>query len=329
MPMKEQISGIHHITAVASSTAENLTFYETILGLRLVKQTVNFDDPFTYHLYYGDAQGAPGTILTFFPWERLSRGEVGTGMVTAIAFGVPRASMPFWQKRLQTAGLSLQTQERFGDPVMALSDRDGLPIELVGMDHPPETTAWNGSPIPEEHAISGFHSATATLQAYEGMQSLLQMDLGMRRHLQEGNRHRFISAGQEAPGHFFDIVVDPDASPGRPGSGTVHHIAWRTPSERTQAWWQSRLRQAGRLVTAVRDRKYFRSIYFHSPGGVLFEIATDPPGFDVDESMDHLGEFLMLPDQYEPMRPAIENQLPSLDRNASRQSPVYASGTSG
>jgi len=316
MHTKDAITGIHHITAVASSIAETMDVYENVLGLRLVKQTVNFDDPFTYHLYYGDALGAPGTILTFFPWADLPRGKPGTGMVTAIAFAIPRASMGFWNRRIKATGRALKTGERFGDPVITFADTGGLPIELIGRVDLPPTTSWDRCPIPDDHAIRGFHSATATLHGIEDIQALLEGEMGMRRHLQEGARYRFMMADQAAPGHLFDVVADPAAPPGKPGGGTVHHIAFRTASDETQAQWQSKLRQAGRHVTEVRDRKYFRSIYFNSPGGVLFEIATDPPGFTVDESVEDLGTALMLPDQYEPIRTDIEKRLPALPRNA-------------
>jgi len=316
MHTKDAITGIHHITAVASSIAETIDVYENVLGLRLVKQTVNFDDPFTYHLYYGDALGAPGTILTFFPWAELPRGKPGTGMVTAIAFAIPRASMGFWNRRIKATGRALKTGERFGDPVITFADTGGLPIELIGRVDLPPTTGWDRCPIPDDHAIRGFHSATATLHGIEDIQALPEGEMGMRRQLQEGARYRFMMADQAAPGHLFDVVADPAAPPGKPGGGTVHHIAFRTASDKAHAQWQSKLRQAGRHVTEVRDRKYFRSIYFNSPGGMLFEIATDPPGFTVDESVEDLGTALMLPDQYEPIRTDIEKRLPALPRNA-------------
>jgi glyoxalase family protein len=316
MHTKDAITGIHHITAVASSVEETIDFYEKVLGLRLVKQTVNFDDPFTYHLYYGDALGAPGTILTFFPWQKLPPGKPGAGMVTAIAFTIPRSSTDFWIRRIKATGRDFQTAERFGDPVITFADTGGLPIELIGRVDPPPATGWDRSPIQGDHAIRGFHSATATLHGVEDIQALLEGEMGMRRHLQEGSRYRFMMADQMTPGHLLDVVVDPAAPTGKPGGGTVHHIAFRTASDKTQAQWQSKLRQAGRHVTEVRDRKYFRSIYFHSPGGVLFEIATDPPGFTIDESVEDLGTALMLPDQYEPIRTDIEKRLPALPRNA-------------
>lgn len=312
MTANTKISGIHHITAVTSSAAENLAFYENVLGLRLVKQTVNFDDPYTYHLYYGDAQGSPGTILTFFPWEQLPQGSAGAGMVTAITFAIPRQSFDFWKQRISTEGIRFKTDERFGDPVIQLTDPHGLPVELAVTEDLPPTVYWREGPIAREHAIVGFHSATATLNSLEENKTLLLDVMGLTLYGQEDNRYRFKMNDNASPGHFYDIVVDPQAPLGRPGGGTVHHIAFRTENDTTQSGWQSVLSASGVAVTDVRDRKYFRSIYFHTPEGVLFEIATDPPGFTVDESADELGASLKLPDQYEPMRADIEKRLPPL-----------------
>ena len=312
MTTKTKISGIHHITAVTSSAAENLKFYENFLGLRMVKQTVNFDDPYTYHLYYGDAQGSPGTILTFFPWENLPTGRPGTGMVTAITFAIPVQSVDFWIGRFKKQGIGIKLNERFGDPVIQLTDPHGLPVELIGTANLPPTAYWQESPIPETNAIAGLHSATATLKSLEQNKTLLVELLDMTLFDQQHNRYRFKMDGPHSPGQFYDIVVDPKGPSGRPGGGTVHHIAFRTDNDTTQSLWQSILRKSGTSVTEVRDRKYFRSIYFHTPEGVLFEIATDPPGFTLDESTDELGSSLKLPDQYEPMRADIERRLPIL-----------------
>ena len=312
MTIKRKISGIHHITAVTSSAAENLTFYESVLGLRLVKQTVNFDDPYTYHLYYGDDQGSPGTILTFFPWENLPPGRPGTGMVTAITFAIPRQSIDFWVQLLSAQGIRNKTDERFGDPVICLVDPHGLSVELLGTEDLPSSMHWQDSHIEEKHAIKGFHSATATLKSLEDSKALLVNVMRMSFNDQEHNRRRFKMGDSASPGHYFDIVVDPHAPLGRPGGGTVHHIAFRTENDTTQSDWQSTLMASGVNVTDVRNRKYFRSIYFHAPEGVLFEIATDPPGFTVDESAAQLGKSLKLPDQYEPMRAEIERRLPPL-----------------
>jgi glyoxalase family protein len=312
MTDEKHISGIHHITAIASAAAENRHFYESILGLRLVKQTVNFDDPFTYHLYYGDAQGTPGTILTFFPWEDLPQGRPGAGMVTAISFAVPDRSIDFWNQRLRDNGVSTKMDERFSDPVIRLTDPHGLAIELTGTRGHPSTVHWKDGPVSEPNAIMGFHSATATVTAFEKNQALLTKSMGLRLQDQANRRYRFKFADPATPGQYYDLVVDPKAAPGRPGGGTVHHVAFRTANDDTQAGWQSALRADGFTPTPVRDRKYFRSIYFNAPEGVLFEIATDPPGFTVDEASDQLGASLMLPDRLESRRADIEKRLPSL-----------------
>ena len=312
MDTNPEIAGIHHITAIASSAADNLAFYQNILGLPLVKKTVNFDDPYTYHLYYGDQRGTPGTIMTFFPWEDLPRGKPGAGMITAIAFAIPREAVTFWEQRIAAAGQTVQKTKRFGDPVLLFPDPHGLPLELIGTDEPQAAVHLAPDIVPIEHAIRGFHSATATLHRLDAVHALLVDVMKLAQTDREGSRYRFMTADTTAPGHIYDIVVDPHAPPGRQGGGTVHHIAFRTSSPRAQSLWQSRLRQTGLPVTEVRDRKYFRSIYFNSPGGVLFEIATDPPGFAIDEAIETLGSALMLPDQYESRRAAIEKRLPAL-----------------
>lgn len=317
MTTESNITGIHHITAIASSARDNLKFYENTLGLRLVKQTVNFDDPYTYHLYYGDNQGSPGTILTFFPWENLPQGKIGTGMVTSINFTVPRPSIEFWTERLKNRHIPIKTAERFGEPVIQFADPHGLPVELTGLAAPLATEYWENGPVSETHAVRGFHSATATLTSLDESKALLVDTMGMRLHGQERNRFRFRMNRPSSPGNYYDIVIEPDLPPGRPGTGTVHHIAFRTRNEEAEIGWQSTLRDSGRSVTDIRDRKYFRSIYFHAPENVLFEIATDPPGFTVDESVDELGSSLKLPDQHETMRAEIEQRLPFL------RSPIY------
>ncbi len=307
-----RISGIHHITAIASSAGENLAFYEQVLGLRLVKKTVNFDDPTTYHLYYGDAHGSPGTILTFFPWERLPPGRPGAGMVTAIAFAVSRNSIEYWRKRLRGSGIATRQSERFGEPLISFADPHGLPLEIIGVLQPVAPARWENGPIPPAHAVAGFHSATTLLSRLEPTRVLLCESMGMVLHGSEDNRYRFKTADEGSPGHFYDVVVDPQVKIGRPGGGTVHHIAFRTESDEQQRLWQQSLRADGLAVTPVRDRKYFRSIYFQEPGGVLFEVATDPPGFSVDESPWQLGSSLQLPEAYEAQRSEIERQLPEL-----------------
>ncbi len=307
-----RISGIHHITAISSGAAENLSFYENVLGLRLVKQTVNFDDPRTWHLYYGDDAGSPGTILTFFPREQLPKGRPGAGMVTAIGFAIPRHSFYYWYKRLQEKGLSPEGEVRFNDPVIRFTDPHGLPLELIGAAEDRPRHIRSGSPVPQENAIAGFHSATALLHHLEDAHTLLTAGMGMTPAGRAENRFRFRMADEQSPGHYYDILLDVNAEQGIPGGGTVHHIAFRTEDEETQKLWQGRLREKAMAVTEVRDRKYFRSVYFDSPGGILFEIATDGPGFAVDEPAEALGETLQLPVQYELMRADIENRLPPL-----------------
>ncbi len=323
MKNETPIYGIHHITAISSAAAENLAFYTQVLGLRLVKQTVNFDDPYTYHLYYGDAQGSPGTILTFFPWENLPAGRPGAGMITAVAFAVPRTAMDFWEARLNTAGCHVRAGQRFGEPLLQTSDRHGLPIELIGTVARPTTRFWNAGPIDHQNAIFGFHSATATLHSLSDERTLLTQ-LGMHPLDREEERYRFEMGDDDTAGRLFDVLIDPQAPMGRSGVGTVHHIAFRTADDGSQLAWQSALRKSGMAVTDVRDRNYFHSIYFHTPNGILFEIATDPPGFGIDEPLEKLGSALKLPRRYEPGRAEIARRLPPLRSTPFKH--LYAAG---
>ena len=311
MKKNPHISGIHHITAIASSAADNLAFYEQVLGLRLVKRTVNFDDPYTYHFYYGDGQGSPGTILTFFPWENLPKGRPGAGMVTSMAFAVARSSMDYWQERMSAFGLESVNEERFGDPVIRFTDPHGLPLELIGMNDAPAIAHWTSGPVDHAHGLRGFHSATATVNELEGTEHMLTNDMGMTLIAREQNRLRYETASS-GPGRWLDVVHDPEAPKGRPGGGTVHHIAFRAKDDEEQLQWQNLLRRRGLAVTAVRDRNYFRSIYYQTPAGILFEIATDPPGFTKDEPVERLGTTLKIPSQYETLRDAINGKLPAL-----------------
>jgi len=313
-------SGIHHITAITSSASENLAFYEEVLDLRLVKKTVNFDDPFTYHLYYGDSAGTPGTIITFFPWENLPRGKAGAGMVTAIAFSIPMGSVDFWRKRLNAQGLETMEGKRFGDRLIQFNDPHGLSLELIETPTVHSNLNQSGNSKSVASRIAGFHSATALLRSLDEARSLLVNLMGMALYDTEGNRYRFKMKSDDSLGQYYDVVVDAQAENGRQGAGTVHHIAFRTPTDDEQKYWQKSIMDNGFSVTPIRDRKYFKSIYFHEPGGVLFEIATDPPGFTVDEAHDDLGNKLQLPDQYEPMRGEIESRLPQLHANRKRDS---------
>jgi glyoxalase family protein len=306
------IPGIHHITAIAGDPQRNLDFYTTVLGLRLVKLTVNFDDPGTYHFYFGNENGTPGSILTFFPWPDAPRGVVGTGHVTAITFAVPTGSLAYWRSRLSAHGVRVNDAgERLGEMVLAISDPDGLPLEIVASPQADPSSAWTDAPVDREHAICGFHSATLSEEGYEQTARLLTDTMRFSRVGNEGNRFRYQVAGGGS-GAIVDVLCTPAGRVGRLGTGIVHHIAWRTPDDAQQLQWRSELVRLGYNVTPVIDRNYFHSIYYREPGGVLFEVATDPPGFAIDEPPEHLGERLMLPRQYEPQRSTLERVLPSL-----------------
>jgi predicted esterase/catechol 2,3-dioxygenase-like lactoylglutathione lyase family enzyme len=314
---RHAIRGIHHITAIASSAAENLRFYTEVLGLRLVKKTVNFDDPHTYHLYFGDETGTPGTIMTFFPWENMPRGDTGAGMVSAVAFTIPKTAVSFWTERLTENGYTVKTERRFDEGVICFSDPHGLSLELVAAERAPDRTPWTKGGVDEAFAIRGFHSATALVNdATEPARALTDL-LGMRRIGKEDARIRFSMADPYAPGVVYDILEDRSAPPARLGGGTVHHIAFRAADDADQKRWRAKVDAFGYDATPVIDRNYFRSVYFREAGGVLFEIATDPPGFVVDETEAHLGTGLMLPPRYENRRAEIERRLPPLNTGAS------------
>ena len=310
----DRIAGIHHITAISSNPQRTLDFYTEVIGLRLVKLTVNFDDPGTYHFYFGDEVGSPGTILTFFPWPGVPQEPIGTGQVTAIAFAVPEASLEFWSKRLDDRAVYINgTEERFGDNVIRFRDPDGMWLELVGVtEAASRSAALASSVIPPEHALRGFHSATLLEREANGTDQMIKF-MGFTRIAETGNRIRYHSGGRDAA--LIDLVLEPKSAPGDLGAGIVHHIAFRTPSDDQQQRWRTELLSRIRYVTPVIDRMYFHSIYFREPGGILFEIATDPPGFATDESVEHLGERLMLPPWLEPSRADLERRLPRLTRS--------------
>jgi glyoxalase family protein len=310
------ISGIHHVTAIASDPQRNLDFYTAVLGLRLVKLTINFDDPGTYHFYFGNREGAPGSILTFFPWPGVPRGSVGNGQVSATSFAVPTGALDYWEPRLTAARvLAGPLPDRFGERVLRLADPDGLPLELVETAGADPSRAWSGGQVDPAHAICGFHSATLSEEGYERTAALLVDTMGWMLIGNEENRYRYVAGVSASAGTMVDIVCAPDARAGRSGGGTVHHIAWRTSDDAQQLLWRSKLVREGYNVTPVMDRMYFHSIYYREAGGVLFEIATDPPGFAIDESPEHLGERLMLPRWLEPHRGQVERALPALTRN--------------
>jgi glyoxalase family protein len=310
--MENRIPGIHHVTAIAGDPQANVDFYVGVLGLRLVKRTLNFDAPDTYHLYYGDGVGSPGTILTFFPWPGAPRGRRGTAQATTTAFAVPANALGYWADRLTQHGIKVAgPSARFGESVLAFEDPDGLALELVARDDAPAVTHWAEGPIPSEHAIRGFQGVTLTEARLEPTDALLTAVLGFEPVAREGNRSRYRS-DRDGVGTFVDVVEVPDGRVGHVAVGTVHHVAWRTPDDATQIAWQTELTDQGLGVSPVMDRQYFHSIYFREPGGVLFEIATDPPGFTWDEAITELGTGLKLPPWLESAREQIEGQLPPL-----------------
>lgn len=307
-----QIQGLHHVTAIAGDPQTNIDFYTGVLGLRLVKLTVNFDDPSAYHLYYGDATGLPGTILTFFAWPGAGPGHLGTSQITAIAFSVPPGSLDYWTNRLADAGINTERPaDRFHERVLLLADIDDLRLELIEPARPDAREPWHAGPVPGEKAIRGLHSITVSQQHYEPTANLLTRAMGLRRGDSEDSRFRY-EAGSGGAGTIVDMLDVPATGRGALGAGIIHHAAWRTPDDNEQATWRTQLLRSGAAVTPVRNRVYFRSIYFHEPGGVLFEIATDSPGFMVDEPAQHLGSHLQLPPWLEPLRSQLELVLPSV-----------------
>jgi glyoxalase family protein len=306
------ITGIHHVTAIVDDAQQNVDFYADLLGLRLIKRTVNFDAPDTYHLYFGDELGRPGTIMTFFPWAGAARGSNGSGQMSATAFAIPQASLDYWLARLSNRGIRhADPAQRFGHDVVSLYDPAGLLLELVARPDVAERQGWQGGGVPAEHAIRGFDGATLTLGNSAASSDLLTEVMGFRELGSEGNRTRYALGTGEA-GTLVDIVSRPDLPFGRIGAGSVHHIAWRVPDDAHELTWQQKLRSYGVQVTEVRDRQYFHSIYFQEPGGVLFEIATDNPGFTLDETPEQLGQALNLPPWLESQRTMIERMLPPL-----------------
>ena len=306
-------AGIHHITAIATDPQRNLDFYTQVMGLRLVKLTVNFDDPGTYHFYFGHENGAPGSILTFFPWPGAAPGSIGPGYVVAIAFAVRMESLAYWNARLRAHGVPVHADaERFGERIMRFRDPDGLWLELVATSRTEPVAVSQMGPVPPEHALLAFHSATLS-EANPDSTAALANVMGYYLEGSEGHRFRYHTVGQTAA--ILDVLHEAGAPRGRLGAGSVHHIAFRTPGDEQQLAWRDDLVSCGYHVTPVIDRVYFHSIYFREPGGVLFEIATDPPGFTVDEPKEHLGELLQLPAWLEPHRHDLQRQLPRLTRN--------------
>ena len=311
--MNDKIAGLHHVTAIASDPQRNLDFYVGLLGLRFVKRTVNFDDPGSYHFYFGDQRGTPGTILTFFPWPGARRGIRGTGQVEATAFAISPESVGYWLERFEQHHVTAEkTSSRFGEEVIRLIDPDGLLIELIASSLHGQVEPWVDSSVPAEHAAHGFHSVSAALEGYERTARLLTDSFGYRLVEESGNRFRFASPDDTAPGRIIDLLCLPDTGMGRVAAGSVHHIAFRAKDKHEQLKWREHLVDLGYNVTPVIDRTYFHSIYFREPGGVLFEIATEPPGFTLDEKLEELGTHLRVPPWMESARSRIEKILPPI-----------------
>jgi len=305
------ITGIHHLTAIASDPQANIDFYAGLLGLRLVKKTVNFDDPSAYHLYYGDETGAPGTIVTFFYWPGpAGAGRIGSGQVARISLSAAPESIDFWTDRLRRHGVAVERVSRFGETVLAFADPDGIPVEIVAVSDDARR-GWTGAGVPAAFALRGLHTAELAIAAPAATEALITDVMGYRLVRREEGRTRF-ETGAGGSGTFIDVVAAPDAPRGLGGVGTIHHIAWRVADDTSELAMQDRLARTGILVSPVRDRTYFRSIYYRERGGVLFEIATDIPGFPHDEPVATLGTALKLPVQFEPARAEIEKLLPPL-----------------
>ncbi len=303
------LPGIHHVTAITADAQKNIDFYCGVLGLRLVKLTVNFDDPGSYHLYYGDELGRPGTIMTFFAWPGAPRSRVGPPQVTAIAFAVPANSLDYWSSRLKSHEVT--SADRLGERAIRFSDPDGIALEVVATAEPGGEARTRG-PVPAEHAIRGFHSVILSEEGYESTAKALTELMGFTAAGSEGNRFRYRAGAGNGFASVVDLLCVPDARHGQMGAGVVHHVAFRTSDDPQQAAWRERIVRAGLNVSPVMDRNYFHSIYYREPGGVLFEIATDNPGFAVDEPADRLGRTLKLPAQYEGFRSEIERVLPKV-----------------
>jgi glyoxalase family protein len=306
--MSKLITGLHHVTAMASGAQKNVDFYAGVLGLHLVKKTVNFDAPDVYHLYYGDENGSPGSIMTFFPFKGIQPGRHGKGQVATTSLSIPLAALDYWLARLDTYKIPHKNpQQRFDEVFVYLEDPDGLGLELVANDHDDRPGFTYGN-IPLEYSIRGFYGVELWENTYERTEALLERYMDHTFLREEGSRRRY-SSGEGKPGQFVDIIWDANSRYGAGGSGTVHHVAFNTPSDADQLALREKLLSAGYDPTPVVDRQYFHSVYYREPGGVLFEVATLPPGFAYDEPADQLGTSLKLPEWYEPRRSYLEKLL--------------------
>jgi glyoxalase family protein len=308
----EQLKGIHHVTAITGDAPQNLQFYSELLGQRLVKKTVNFDDPGSYHLYYGDRFGTPGTLITFFVWPGAGMGRRGVGEPVSLTYEVPAGGLAWWRKRFASANLPFEELGSiFGSPTIRITDPDGMQVELAENTAPRETEYWAGGNIPKEFAVRTIRGVTLAHRNLTSSAGLYTDQLHFHESGEENGHRRFL-AGDTADRSFVDVIVPATLSRGSMGAGTIHHVAFRTTSDETQGEWLKKIQKLGLNVSPVMDRNYFHSIYFRELGGVLFEVATDGPGMSIDESTDHLGEKLVLPRMYEGMRTRIEQALPPL-----------------
>ena len=307
-----KLKGIHHITAIAGNAQRNYDFYTKVLGLRLVKKTVNFDDPGTYHFYYGNEVGEPGTILTFFPWEGIVPGRLGTGMATEIGYSIPNGAIAFWKKRLEDNNVKIEEEGlRFAESYLTFRDPDGLKLSLIEAKVEDERKPWTTAEVGVGVALRGFHSVTLTLKNMKRTAEILKDVFGYALTGQERNRSRFVTDAVHAAS-IVDIAEEPLTMTGHVAGGTNHHVAFRVENEDVLMHYREKVLERGLNITEKIDRNYFYSLYFREPGGVLFEIATDNPGFAIDEEVGELGTHLKLPELYEESRSKIETLLPAL-----------------
>lgn len=310
--MENKILGLHHITAIAGDAQRNYDFYTKTLGLRMVKKTVNFDDPQTYHFYFGDEVGSPGTILTFFPWQNVRQGKDGAGMATEIGYSVPKNSLDFWKDRFEEKNVRhYQITEQFGERKLPFQDPDGLKLSLIETEHQDERKGYETSEVKENVAIKGFHTVTLSLNNNTATADVLTEVFGYKKMRSEGNLTRYKTNTVENAA-IVDLLELPDLPRGNNAGGTNHHVAFRVKDEETLMYMREKVLKKGLQITEKINRDYFYSLYFREPGGVLFEIATDNPGFTTDETVEELGSGLRLPDRYKAAREQIEKALPEL-----------------